>query len=266
MTVNVAQVLYRLCQENLNARNQAEAAELLGVQPANFNMYINNNNAGDRITKSMIRHYIRQYLRMNNYTQTNPLQAIDALLLQKYHLERQYQRAAFLDVNPANYANWLNNNTYGQTATRNMILKFSEKIERKSSEKLIIPIYEFKRIKPRKNGRSHVLHDEPEIQERFRTALQGKKGLYSFYDSSGKLLYIGKSETDLFREISQQLGRQHSIWLENFREGKIHHYESAYYLSAYEIKNPAFIDDLETLAIRISYNDGTNIDPGSFSS
>lgn len=264
--MNITEILADLCRKNLNAQNNNQVAQILKVAPANFYNYLNNNNAGRRVITRMIERYVQAFIEKKGYSTNNSIREIDALLKEKYAIQTQQKRAEYLGLAAANLGNYIARNSYGRTVTKNALHSLSDGIERALLKGVINPIYEFKRIKPRKNGRSCVIYDEPEIQRSFQSQLHGKVGLYSFYDSSAKLLYIGKTRTNLFTEITQQLARKHSIWLENFAERSIHHYETAQYLSAYEIKNPALIDDLETLAIRLSYNDGTNIRAGSFSS
>ncbi len=130
---------------------------------------------------------------------------------------------------------------------------------------LVTPIVEFEEISPRRSGQGWQLCDSEEVLKSFRDALDKKKGLYIFYDSSRKATYLGKSETNLWLEIRQRLNAEQNRPSYGPTKGKPSlQGEVARYLSAYEVSVPKAIKNLESFMLRAFANDLTNKNGGNF--
>ena len=126
-------------------------------------------------------------------------------------------------------------------------------------------------------GSVSVFDDKNENHEPLRKALVAKKGIYSFYNSEGEIIYVGQSSTNLWRRMRQSFEREKARYEGYFvnhprerfsprqdqRVRKIKRMplrleEAAELFSAYEIaaKN---IDPIEQLIIRLIPNDLINI-------
>jgi hypothetical protein len=92
-------------------------------------------------------------------------------------------------------------------------------------------------------------------------------GLYFFYNSQGKVIYVGKTNANLWKEINDAFNRfrepqkiysvDHTKKKKNIREQYVYLHEIAVYFSVYEI-NGHLTDKLEALIIRAIPNDITN--------
>jgi hypothetical protein len=118
------------------------------------------------------------------------------------------------------------------------------------------------------------------MQNSVREELQGRNGLYLFYDSRGRALYVGKARRQsLWKEMNLAFNRsreevqsiklvQHPSRGQSFKPGYKHArqpawrslkpYDLASYFSAYWVVD-GMIDDLEALIVRGFANDLLNI-------
>lgn len=97
-------------------------------------------------------------------------------------------------------------------------------------------------------------------------------GIYLFYSSSGKIVYVGKTEggtNDLFKEINQRL-KAKTVSKLYYMEGKTLKYkrrefgEIARQISAYALSDVSAIHNVEVLLLRAISNDTLNISSGNF--
>ena len=81
-------------------------------------------------------------------------------------------------------------------------------------------------------------------------------GIYSFYDSMGNLIYVGKTRRSLLGEIQQALGRRISVaFPRGIKEIPERRYDVVRYISAYHVGETSFIDypeHVESLILRIA--------------
>lgn len=256
--MNIAKVLSELCEEELGISKKSKISDILGVNQANFSTYLQNSSAGEGVSKKMIKNLIAEVIRHKGLSSVNMMEIISDKIDKEFGITSINQKSKILGVSPPNLYNYLNWNNFGRAVAERALSKFTEETRNRIFENHIIPIYELKKIKPRKYGSTFLIHEEDSLQESFRLNLSGKKGIYAFYNSQAKLIYIGKTNSDLYKEISQQLGREVYVVEENFQEKKLKQGQITAYLSSYEITNSLLVDDIEALIIRITYNTNLN--------
>ena len=153
----------------------------------------------------------------------------------------------------------------------------------------IRPVVEFFRISrcTSKGGAAWLVLDTSQslYTEGLKQALDDSRGLYIFYDSRGKALYVGKAkEQTIWQEMNKAFNRdrgevqsiklvQHPERNQEFKTGYeklrqpqervLELYDLATYFSAYSV-DPAMIDDLEALMVRGFANDLLNIKMETF--
>ena len=264
--MNIAKVLKEFCVEEFESKTNAQVSAILGVTEGNFTNYINNSSAGEIVTKRMIKNFIIHYISSKKYTKLNLMNILSSIIEDKFEIESIPERGKFLGIQNANFYNYLNKNNFGETVAYNSIEKLISNYSEKITGSAINPIYELRKIKPRKYGQTFLIYDEETIQEEIKNALDGKKGIYAFYNSQAKLIYVGKTSNNFFTEISQQLGRDIEVYEENFQKKKIKQGTIVNYFSAYEVKEPKLISDIEALIIRLTYTENLNEKLENFSS
>ena len=186
----------------------------------------------------------------------NMVQALE----QTYGKVSQKTIAAKLGVSQAAVSNWITGRSEpNKTSIGKLLGLFAEH----QASSLISPIVEFEPIIPVRSGASWRL--APENEERVKPLLQRKKGIYVFYDSSGRATYLGKSEKDLWGEAKQRLKAPANRPFYN--PGKKAHKEQGEitrFLSAYEVVVPAAIKNMESFMLRAFANDLMNRNGGKF--
>lgn len=134
----------------------------------------------------------------------------------------------------------------------------------------IRPVLEFEEIYPVKVGNEFRI-DEENVDD-LRQRLSKKKGIYAFYDSAGRVIYVGKTvkgNADLYREIRQRLKglSKQTIYHRSgnkLRKSRIQYGRITRGLSAYEVKDIEAIHNLEVLLLRTFANDHRNSNLGHF--
>ena len=148
----------------------------------------------------------------------------------------------------------------------------------KHSSKIFNPIVEFLECSPYKKGTSWKLFKDDDKKEKSICELlsnesSAKVGVYAMYDSSGRILYFGKTNSGLYREITQRLGAavHRDIALvkkdgfkhvgtpgKQSKPGAIRVGEMTRYISAIEVLAPEAISNIETFVLRLIPNDDVN--------
>ena len=154
----------------------------------------------------------------------------------------------------------------------------------------IVELYPINKT-PQKNKEFRVIPSGKSAAEKFnqlKECLSGSSGIYVFYDSSGRALYVGKTAGDsmnLWKEINCAYNRKRGEEIQSIRLVKhpkinkefsasyeykrqivntpVKLHEVAFYFSAYEVDDH-IIDDLETMLIRAFPNDLLNIKMENF--
>ena len=145
----------------------------------------------------------------------------------------------------------------------------------------VTPILEIQQVSPNceKNLQGKPINswrmDTVEKDEKLKKSLDGKAGVYLFYDSFGEVLYVGKA-LNLYKEIRQRLNRRVRIRVgkdaldlkskdnikkegKEFQLGKI-----TCYISAYQVLMPEARTNVEAFLIRSFANNHTNSQIANF--
>lgn len=99
------------------------------------------------------------------------------------------------------------------------------------------------------------------------SSLPTTPGIYSLYDSSGSILYVGQA-TNLRTEIRQSLARQAHFPVrlgpQLSKKARPKYRDIATFLSAYEVGSPRLRHNLEALLLRVFPNQSHNNKLGNF--
>lgn len=181
--------------------------------------------------------------------------------------------AEILSLSLNSLSTLISSNNSKSKSFSNALKSIIEHIKKKQLDELIIPIFELKRLSLQKRGNGYLLDPDAEGRDRLRSFLEGKHGIYIFYNSTGNVIYIGKAERMfLYNEILQQLNRKISIYKDINSENRsgviakkeIPQGEFTNFISAYEIKPKHYLPFIEALLIRSYANDNTNIKMENF--
>jgi transcriptional regulator with XRE-family HTH domain len=197
----------------------------------------------------------------------------------------QQALAGELGISVPTLINWLKRSEWTALQIARLILKRSEIQRARALETAIMPIVEFLELDPvdsRSGSKAELFSIEGSIFLRgLRERLSSSCGVYIFYDSRGRAIYVGKTQRQktkmLWAEMNDAYNRyrdvqkikrvDHPTSVE-FRAGdekqrqiysrSVTLYELASYVSAYEV-TPGLISKMEALLVRGFANDLLNI-------
>lgn len=258
--------------ESEGIKNSAEQAKVVGISPQKFKEFFI-----DEIEKTVtpivaertIKGLIDSFNKKDNELLTIDLrkELMNALLDSlKLIFKDDYFEATGLTL--PTETNWRNGSTKPQQNKLNEMMEkidsyYNRKFESKSKN-LIRTIYNFERIYPEKVEKTvwriHKQKDGTELKE-IRDKLTDIVGVYLLYDSSGRLVYVGKTEKqDLYSEITQRLRtKQIKLVLTNRKRESVLLGEIVNYLTCYEIADKNIIGQIEALLIGSDPNTFSNI-------
>lgn len=194
---------------------------------------------------------------MSNHIFASLLEALQ----EEYGSVTQQQLAKALAVTQPTISNWKN----GAEPSKKNLTKLIEFFRAHHAATLVRPLLEFRAIEPVKSGNEWRFSTDQISIDEIKTALEGRHGLYLFYDSSGHAIYLGKTEASLYVESKQRLkatpnrGTYVPIKTTKPQMGQV-----ARYLSAYEVTNVAAVKNLESFMLRAFANDLRNKNGGKF--
>jgi hypothetical protein len=130
---------------------------------------------------------------------------------------------------------------------------------------LVEPLTEFWRISPVESGSSYRFDADRDAELELREVLHGHAGIYVFYDSSGRVTYLGKTTVCLWTEAKQRLKASvnRTFYNPTLTKG-VQQGEVVRYVSAYKVRVPAAIHNIEVLMLRAIPNDSANTNIGKF--
>lgn len=174
----------------------------------------------------------------------------------EFDCENNNQLAKKLDVLAPQIASW-EKKSLNKLIARNIVRRLERRFVRNSFQS----ICEFRKLVPVPDGEANSLRNRIASDELCKT-LEGAAGIYSFYDSSGRLIYVGKTEDHLLGEMSQQFSkRKVSIRRTNGKGNFVHTNvplrEFVEYCSAYRV-HTSVVSDFEALIARLAPNDISN--------
>jgi hypothetical protein len=178
-------------------------------------------------------------------------------LMKELDCANQRQLAIKLGVLSPQIASW-SRRSLSRTTAKNIVRRLEERFVRNSFSR----ICEFRKLEPLQEGKANSLKNRIRSREVCET-LKNAKGIYSFYDSSGRLIYIGKTERNhLLGEMGQQFSKRKVSIKRTNRKGQFVHMkvplrDFVEYCSAYSV-HPTVIREFEALIARLAPNDIVN--------
>lgn len=197
----------------------------------------------------------------------------------------QQALAGELGISVPTLINWLKRSEWTAPQIARLILKRGEIQRARALETAIMPIVEFLELDPvdsRSGSKAELFSIEGStFLKGLRERLSNSCGVYIFYDSRGRAIYVGKTQRQktkmLWAEMNDAYNRyrdvqkikrvDHPTSVE-FRAGEekqrqiysrsVTLYELASYVSAYEV-TPGLISKMEALLVRGFANDLLNV-------
>ncbi len=183
-----------------------------------------------------------------------------SMLMEELHCSNKNQLANRLGVPAPKIQSWENAAFLSKTIVRNVIRTVRDAAIRNS----ISPIVEFRQLNHLHGHDADTLVkkiDSKEVCEKLKDA----KGIYSFYDSSGRIVYVGKTEksnllaemTQAFNLIRPNYSRKLANGQGKFKTHSLALRDTAEFVSAYEVDTNA-IGNVEAFLTRVIPNDVVN--------
>ena len=154
--------------------------------------------------------------------------------------------------------------------------KYASKHARENSIRTVVEFFPLQKRKSRQEKKWELFprRDSNPNHHRHCEALRAAEGVYVFFDSRGKALYVGKTKkSDLWTEMNLAFNRDRDVQqifridhpadrkVQNkprqIKKHKVQLHELAHYFSAYDVHSD-IIDTVEALLIRTSANDLLN--------
>lgn len=193
-----------------------------------------------------------------------PILASTLISALQTHLDNmsRAELASMLNVTQATVGNWFNDTA---TPSKPQVGRIIKAFADHTGQNLVQPVFEYRSIEPKPSGNTWSfglsVHEEPG----HRADLKGKHGIYIFYDSSGRAIYLGKSVRCLYQESKTRLGASlnRSLRLpqkiQTAKAGSI-----SRYMSAYQISISSGTKNIESFMLRAFANSIYNKNSGEF--
>jgi hypothetical protein len=171
-----------------------------------------------------------------------------------------------IKIGPATKSQWRKKKRISPTILRNAL----NKMRAQTLERAIVPIAEYHYLDD-DHGKSVNSLANRINNERLIVKLQGQEGgIYAFFDSTGELVYVGKTTKNLFTEIQQRYSGKKIHFRTLSKKGKSKWNtwavkDVAQFISAYGV-DKAFATNVEALLTRLIINIASNIRVESFTS
>ncbi|WP_156914438.1 hypothetical protein [Cupriavidus sp. amp6] len=265
----------------LNVRTTQELATLLGASQANFRDWESNGLTEEKLARAIVR-------AMRSSEQNERVKiAKDTIgsLRGKFEVGTNGEFSSELGISVGTINNWLR---YGLTGRKlsDALVKAKKSAVETAHACVIAPVVEFFPVTPTRkssNGAAELFPTRgaaaTKVLQGLKSALEDSHGIYVFYDSRGRGLYVGKAQRQsLWKEMNLAFNRdrdttQRVYRVQHPRRGEFktsdeyarqvrlttrHLSHLAAYFSAYEVDNP-LINELEALLVRSFANDLLNV-------
>lgn len=258
MTESAFQGIVDFLRSHFGAHTQKSIASTLGLKQSQISLYVKKPPVRSSWWKKLAKLlYELGYEEGCRAGQTEAIRSLMAGLVKAFGQIPQAELAGALRISQPTISNWLRGNGIPSAANFERLLQLHV-------VKLVVPIVEFAEIHPIQNGNSWRLTREVARETGLRNELLARPGLYMFYDSAGRVTYVGKA-TNLWNEVKQRLRASvNRPFYCPSKKARIQQGVVARYLSAYEIRVPAATHNLEALMLRAFPNDLANINRGHF--
>lgn len=259
--------------KELGGISQAELAKIVGKQSAQLSAMRNNENLSAFTVARMIKHINSQVVRGKDLL---------PVIRDKLAVKNESESAALLGMTPGALSIW-KNRSRGITARQiaNAIKTSRDQAAREAHASVYRPIIELFPISPTTVGKkAKVFNTDNGNKQRtgLKEELSKSYGIYIFFDSRGRALYVGKAEDQtIWVEMNDAFNRHRNSQTvslvkhptnnmgylaahEKLRQPVDVHktlLDIAAYFSAYEVEK-SVINDFEALFIRAFPNDLLN--------
>lgn len=194
---------------------------------------------------------------------TDPVfKALFDALKDEYGSVSQSEMAEALGVSTMTINNWVNGKTTPNKTNLSKIIVF---FREHAASSLIRPILEFTPIAPVRAGKQWNFSASTAQIARIKKVTKKIHGIYVFYDSSGKAVYLGKTENCLYTESKQRLKAQPFVPIyvpAKPRYGEVA--ERACFVSYYQVAITSAVKNIESFMLRAFTNDLQNRNSGHF--
>lgn len=234
--------------------NKNQLAEKLGTSPAKIRYWE---------TRNLTPTILRNILRLSQ--KTAPQADLVEMLMDEFECTNKNQLATKLGVSWPKIQYWEN-----KKPTNIIVRNIVRSVRNSAVKNSVRPILEFHKLHHDHGHKDDTLRkkiDNKDVCEK----LKQTKGIYSFYDSNGRIIYVGKTEKNsLMTEMSQAYGKVRTNYtrklLGSGKKLKVHKLrieDTADFVSAYEV-DPFAIGNMEALLIRMIPNDIVNTKTENF--
>lgn len=197
--------------------------------------------------------------------ETMPDKAFSALVeVVKEHFEvtSQADVAAILNRHQPQVATWLQNG-----ASKKTWKELLTRLVHQAAKELVWPLLEFSPIAPeRLPGGGWRIDTDAAVRTAIRNVIDGKFGIYTFYDSAGRVVYVGRAtKTNMWTEAVARLNAKvnRAMYFPKRRHGMVVG-DLACFISSYGIGVDAAGHNIEQLLLRTMPNDNANTQIGDF--
>ncbi|BCL93360.1 hypothetical protein ACNRBV_03980 [Ralstonia pseudosolanacearum] len=273
--------LLNALMRKLNVQTTQELGKLLGASQANFRDWESNG-----LTEEKLAHAIVKAMRSSEQNERIKI-ARDAIgnLRGKLDVGTNGQFSRELGISAGTVNNWLRHGLTGRKLSDGF-LKSRECAVKKAHTCAISPVVEYFSVTPSRKSSNGIAELFPtrgaattKALQGLRNALENSHGIYVFYDSRGRALYVGKAQRQsLWKEMNLAFNRDRDTtqrvyrvqhpnrgefktsdeYARQVRLTRRHLSHLAAYFSAYKVDD-ALINELEALLVRSFANDLLNV-------
>ena len=195
-------------------------------------------------------------------TQVETFAALVEVVQEHFGVDTQGEAAEILDLHAPQVTNWLK---YPGPTKRTWKTLF-RRLLAQSARELVWTLTEFEPVHPVAAGNGWRFFDDQAKEDDLRDKLDCESGLYVFYDSAGRVLYVGKTDNNVYVEAKQRLKAKPNHPISVPKKLKTPHVaQFTRFVSAYGVLASSATHNLETLLIRAFINDIGNANSGKFS-
>ena len=245
----------RFLNQNYGRLSQAEQAEKLALQQPRVSQYSNSGPVSVRWWAKIAERLFNLGYRQG---QKDTASRLMEGLVETFGEIPQTELANAIGVSQASISLWLRGDSVPSKAN-------FERLVALHVVRLAEPLTEFCPISPVQSGASWRFYDDATDDKALRELLRGEIGIYVFYDSAGRVTYLGKTTNDLWSEPKQRLrANVNRPFYNPTKTSGVQQGEVARYISAYRIRVPQAVHNLEVLMLRAIPNDLANTNIGKF--
>jgi transcriptional regulator with XRE-family HTH domain len=252
--------LIEIISEEFKLGTQKEVADFLNLTSGRISQI----KSSSKITKANIKSILHAVHKAGQHSTKKEIRSeINKKILDSYKelhsLTTHKDIANSLETTRENVAQWSSGNTQITQQTIQKILKQAVPIR-------ITTLLEMEKVDPLKPNKKWYFFGDSSNKKREKiiNQIKNKRGVYFYFDSTGRLTYAGKADkTPLDKEVEGRLSQQTKsgriLYGEKMKKKVVlDQGEIARYISAYEVSPRELIPLVEALIIRITANSQYN--------